>query len=39
LLEWAEVDFDILSRETDETWPEVADGRMPVYIRVKKHWL
>lgn len=37
LLEWAEIDFDILSRETDETWPEgLATEEIPVYISREK---
>jgi septum formation protein len=34
LLEWAEVDFDIMSRETVETWP--AGLAIPVYISREK---
>ena len=37
LLEWAEIDFDILVKETEETWPEgmpIAD--VPVHIARQK---
>jgi septum formation protein len=37
LLEWAEVDFDIMIRETDETWPEgLPVEEIPVYISRQK---
>ncbi|HEX5668704.1 MAG TPA: Maf family nucleotide pyrophosphatase [Chitinophagaceae bacterium] len=37
LLEWAEVDFDIMSRETGETWPAgLAIEEIPVYISREK---
>lgn len=37
LLEWAEVDFDILSRETGETWPGgFPIEEIPVYISREK---
>lgn len=37
LLEWAEIDFDILTRETDETWPEGMDIQsIPVHIAREK---
>lgn len=37
LLEWAEIDFDILTRETDETWPEGMDVQsIPVHIAREK---
>jgi septum formation protein len=37
LLEWAEVDFDIMVRETDETWPEgLLVEEIPVYISRQK---
>ncbi|HLO81965.1 MAG TPA: Maf family nucleotide pyrophosphatase [Chitinophagaceae bacterium] len=37
LLEWAEIEFDILSRETGETWPEgLAMEEIPVYISREK---
>jgi septum formation protein len=37
LLEWAEMNFDILTRETDETWPEgLAIEEIPVYISREK---
>ena len=33
LLEWAEIDFDILVKETEETWPEgMAIADVPVHI-------
>ncbi len=37
LLEWAEVDFDILSRETPETYPErMSKEDIPVYVAHQK---
>jgi septum formation protein len=37
LLEWAEVDFDIMSRETVETWPGgLTIEEIPVYISREK---
>jgi septum formation protein len=37
LLEWAEIDFDILSRETEETWPEgLSMEDIPVHIAREK---
>jgi septum formation protein len=37
LLEWAEVDFDIMSRETVETWPGgLSMEEIPVYISREK---
>lgn len=36
-MEWAEVDFDIMSRETDETWPQgMTMEEIPVYISREK---
>jgi len=37
LLEWAEIDFDILVKETAETWPEgMAIADVPVHIARQK---
>jgi septum formation protein len=37
LLEWAEVDFDIMIRETDETWPEGLNiEEIPIHISREK---
>ena len=37
MLEWAEIDFDILTRETEETWPEDMDVlSIPVHIAREK---
>ena len=37
LLEWAEIDFDILVKETEETWPEgMAVPDVPVHIARQK---
>lgn len=37
LLEWAEVNFDILSSETDETWPEgLPMEEIPIFIAREK---
>ena len=37
LLEWAEIDFDILVKETEETWPEgMAIADVPVHIARQK---
>ncbi len=37
LLEWAEIDFDILVKDTDEHFPpELAVEEVPVYIALKK---
>ncbi len=37
LLEWAELDFDVLTRETDETWPEgMPMEEIPIYIAREK---
>jgi septum formation protein len=37
LLEWAELDFDILVKETEETWPEgMAVADVPVHIARQK---
>lgn len=37
LLEWAEVEFDILSRETPETYPEEMSRRdIPIYVAREK---
>jgi septum formation protein len=37
LLEWAELDFDVLTRETDESWPEgMPMEEIPIYIAREK---
>ena len=37
LLEWAEVDFDVLTQETDESWPEgMPVEEIPIYIAREK---
>jgi len=37
LLEWAEIEFDVMSRETDETWPEgMPVEEIPIYISREK---
>lgn len=37
LLEWAEVDFDVLTRETDESWPEgMPVEEIPIHIAMEK---
>jgi septum formation protein len=37
LLEWAEVEFDVMSRETDETWPEgMPIEEIPIHISREK---
>jgi septum formation protein len=37
MLEWAEIDFDILVKETEETWPEgMAVADVPVHIARQK---
>lgn len=37
LLEWAEVDFDVLTRETDELWPEgMPVEEIPIHIAMEK---
>jgi septum formation protein len=37
LLEWAELDFDVLTRETDELWPEgMPMEEIPIYIAREK---
>ena len=37
LLEWAEIEFDVLSSETDETWPEgIPLEEIPIYISREK---
>jgi septum formation protein len=37
LLEWAEVDFDVLTRETDESWPEgMPVEEIPIHIAREK---
>jgi septum formation protein len=37
LLEWAEIEFDVMSRETDETWPEgMPVEEIPIYISIEK---
>jgi len=37
LLEWAEIEFDIISRETGETWPEgMSVEEIPVHIAREK---
>jgi septum formation protein len=37
LLEWAEVEFDVLTRETDETWPEgMPVEEIPIHIAREK---
>jgi septum formation protein len=36
-LEWAEVDFDVLTRETDESWPEgMPVEEIPIHIAREK---
>jgi septum formation protein len=37
LLEWAEVDFDVLTQETDESWPEgMPVEEIPIHIAREK---
>ena len=37
LLEWAELEFDVMSRETDETWPEgMPVEEIPIHISREK---
>ena len=37
LLEWAEIDFDVIVKETDESWPPgLAVEEIPVYIARNK---
>ena len=37
LLEWAEIEFDVMSRETDETWPEgMPVEEIPIHISREK---
>ena len=37
LLEWAEIDFDVIVKETDESWPPgLAVEEIPVYIAINK---
>jgi septum formation protein len=37
LLEWAEVEFDIMAMETEETWPEgMAIEEIPIHIARRK---
>ena len=39
LLEWAEVDFDVVAKETDETYPpELPVEEIPVFIARRKAW-
>ncbi|HSF45786.1 MAG TPA: Maf family nucleotide pyrophosphatase [Chitinophagaceae bacterium] len=37
LLEWAEIQFDVMSRETDESWPEgMSVEEIPIHISREK---
>ena len=37
MLEWAELEFDVMSRETDETWPEgMPVEEIPIHISREK---
>jgi septum formation protein len=40
LLEWAEIDFDVIVKETDESWPAgLATEEIPIHIARNKAWV